>query len=446
MTNKSIHILLSACLAILLAAGLFPRTAAAAIVPEGKPVPAQAAVVPLGGNTWKTGTGKSGGTVNKNGISGWTSPEAAFTTYVRFAQKGKVKVWLHLKTPDGASRIRITALGRSKTLKVQGGDFKDQYAGEWQVPDSGYVAFRISGVSKSGETFADIASLKLSGGPASGAAYVKNNEGNFFYWGKRGPSVHLTYQLPENQDTEWFYNEITVPAGKDVMGSYFMANGFAEGYFGIQVNSPTQRRILFSVWSPFRTDDPAKIPEDQKIRLLKKGKEVNTGEFGNEGSGGQSYLVYNWKAATTYRFLLQGKPSGPNHTVYTAYFYAPEEGRWRLIASFERPRTHTYLKRVHSFLENFMPEYGQVEREVLFTNQWARDTRGNWTELTRALFTGDNTAARQFRMDYAGGLKGDAFYLRNCGFFSDFTPLKTRFERPPQGKAPQVDLEELPTE
>lgn len=33
-----------------------------------------------------------------------------------------------------------------------------------------------------------------------------------------------------------------------------------------------------------------------------------TGEFGNEGSGGQSYLKYNWKAGNTYKFLLQKKP------------------------------------------------------------------------------------------------------------------------------------------
>ena len=100
MTIKSFHTFLFACLAILLAAGLFPRTAAAAIVPEGKPVPGQAAVVPLGGNTWKTGAGKSGGTVNKNGISGWTSPEAAFTTYVRFAQKAPENTRWGFQDPD----------------------------------------------------------------------------------------------------------------------------------------------------------------------------------------------------------------------------------------------------------------------------------------------------------------------------------------------------------
>ena len=72
-----------------------------------------------------------------------------------------------------------------------------------------------------------------------------------------------------------------------------------EGYFGIQVNSATERRILFSVWSPFSTDNPKEIPDDKKIKLLRKGKDVHTGEFGNEGSGGQSYLRYQWKTGTT---------------------------------------------------------------------------------------------------------------------------------------------------
>ena len=37
------------------------------------------------------------------------------------------------------------------------------------------------------------------------------------------------------QDFEWFYSELLVPVGSDVIGSYFATNGFSEGYFGIQV-------------------------------------------------------------------------------------------------------------------------------------------------------------------------------------------------------------------
>ena len=54
-----------------------------------------------------------------------------------------------------------------------------------------------------------------------------------------------------------------------------MANGFGEGYFGMQVNGPSERRVLFSIWSPFRTDNPREIPADQRIVALGKGNGVH---------------------------------------------------------------------------------------------------------------------------------------------------------------------------
>ncbi|HVS92898.1 MAG TPA: DUF3472 domain-containing protein, partial [Mucilaginibacter sp.] len=202
--------------------------------------------------------------------------------------------------------------------------------------------------------------------------------------------------------------------------------------------------ILFSVWSPYKTDDPKSIPDDQKIIMLKKGKNVHTGEFGNEGSGGQSYLNYLWKAGNTYRFLVHAKPNGTGRTEYTAYFFAPELNKWQLIASFSRPKTNTYLKHLHSFLENFDPEQGIYTREVRFNNEWICDSTDKWLELTRAKFTGDNTAVQGYRMDYAGGTKDGSFYLKNCGFFNNYTPRNTYFERPVSGRKPDVDLNNLP--
>ena len=405
---------------------------------------AQTVVVPMGGNTWKSDNERTGGRITSEGITAWSSPQASFTTYVRVASKGKTDVSIKAKS-SGISKLKITAFDKSHTVTIDGAEWKDYTVGAWTVNDTGYIAFAIEGVSKTGDNFADVASIQLSGSAINGKTdFVKDNEGNFYYWGRRGPSVHLSYGMPQDKNIEWFYNEITVPQGDDVLGSYYMANGFAEGYFGIQVNSETERRILFSVWSPFHTDDPKQIPEDQKIVLLKKGDGVYTGEFGNEGSGGQSFLRYNWKAGNTYGFLLRGVPDGAAHTIYTAYFFAPEKGEWMLIASFRRPKLATHLKRLHSFLENFIPEQGNKERKVLFSNQWVRDTDGNWHELTKARFTGDNTAAKRYRMDYAGGLLNGTFYLRNCGFFSKYTPLQTSYERKPANRLPQINLNALP--
>jgi hypothetical protein len=178
--------------------------------------------------------------------------------------------------------------------------------------------------------------------------------------------------------------------------------------------------------------------------MLKKGDSVYTGEFGNEGSGGQSFLRYNWKAGSTYKFLLGGLPDNTGNTMYTAYFLSPETKDWKLIASFKRPGTNTYLKKFHCFLENFIPEQGDKERSVLFSNQWICDVSGTWTELNRATFTYDNTAAKGYRMDHAGGVEGKSFYLKNCGFFNQYTLYKKVLERPVMNKRPEIDFKKLP--
>ena len=321
----------------------------------------------------------------------------------------------------------------------------EHVAGSWTIPSAGYVAVEVQGVSKTGDTFGSLSGITIRGTSIGGdLAYVKNNEGNYFYWGRRGPSVHLRYDLQGKTDIEWFYSEITVPENSDVIGSYYMANGFGEGYFGMQVNSKQERRILFSVWSPFKTDDPKSIPETERITLMKKGEGVYSGEFGNEGSGGQSFLRYPWKANQSYGFLLRAKPESTDATVYTAWFFAPELNQWTLIASWRRPKKATYLTGLYSFLENFIPEGGNVTRMAQYGNQWVRDTAGNWIELTQAKFTGDNTARMNYRKDYGGGVNGQTFFLRNCGFFSDFTQLDQILDRAAKGVPPKIDFTSLP--
>ncbi|MGZ3750596.1 MAG: DUF3472 domain-containing protein [Mucilaginibacter sp.] len=396
--------------------------------------------IPLGGNTWRIDKDTLGGKITNDGIVDWSNQSAEFEVHCRISKPGRFRVYLNFSTPEGISVISVFAAGRRFIVASKAGINKVRYIGEFTLVDTGYMDFLIRGLSKTGKVFANISGIKLVGEAVSQVNYVKNNDGDFFYWGRRGPSVHLGYAAPDGVNAEWFYNEVTVPKDNDVLGSYFMACGFGEGYFGMQVNSPTERHILFSVWSPFKTDDPKSIPEDQKIIMLKKGENVHTGEFGNEGSGGQSYMNYMWKAGNTYKFLMHAKPDGKGRTEYTAYFYAPETGKWLLIASFSRPKTNTYLKHLHSFLENFEPEEGMYTREVHFNNEWICDSTGKWIELTKARFTGDNTAVKGYRMDYAGGSQGDHFYLKNCGFFNNYTPRNIFFERPVGGKKPDVDL------
>lgn len=402
--------------------------------------------LPLGGNAWLSKNASA--RLRNEGISKWSAPTDVITVYFRTEMPGRAEVALKLSVPEGKSKISISAEGNtlSKDLERQGPGLVSM--GSIKLKKAGYIKLEIRGISRTGAVYADVSDLILSG-PAleKGASYVKDNEGNFFYWGHRGPSVHLNYKIPAAaSETEWFYNEIMVPEGQDVLGTYYMANGFSGGYFGMQTNSPTERRVLFSIWSPFNTDNPKEIPDSMKVILLKKGPNTRTGEFGNEGSGGQSYMLYPWKAGKHYAFLIRAQPdAAKKSTSYTAYFKDLEQGEWQLVASFQRPQSATYLKGLHSFLECFSPQTGDQSRKAYYRNQWAIDASGNWHEVSSANFSADNTARVNYRKDYAGGAEQGSFFLKNCGFFDGYTPIGSALERKPSGKVhPVIDFGKLP--
>ena len=146
----------------------------------------------------------------------------------------------------------------------------------------------------------------------------------------------------------------------------------------------------------------------------------------------------------TYKFLVGAKPDGNGFTTYTAYFFAPEEGKWRLIAGFNRPKTSTYSKSLYSFLENFETETGNITRAANYGNQWAYEKQKGWVEINKILFSADATARIGYRKDYAGGRSGNGFFLKNCGFFDETTTIKTPFERDIKNKIPQIDFSKLP--
>lgn len=397
--------------------------------------------IPPGGNSWVVNdVAENNVIISDAGIHSWTNENDIIRTYFKVYATGILNVGLNAKAPTGASTLKVTIGSQSREVTLSNTNYKDIEVGTFDITETGYHYIEIECINKSSNYVADINEV-LIGGPAtsSDVSFVKDE----FYWGRRGPSVHLSYQLPQNKDILWFYNEITVPQGQDVIGSYFMANGFGQGYFGMQVNSETERRVLFSVWSPYDTQNPDEIPEDYKIILLGSGEGVTIGEFGNEGSGGQSYKVFDWQAGTKYKFLLKGEPAPNNSTDYTAYFYAPETGEWKLIASFRRPYTSTYLTNFHSFLENFNTTTGFIPRMGEYSNQWVYDTEGQWHELTQARFTADATARKGNRLDYAGGASGNTFFMKNCGFFSDNTTIDTDHTRTANGVAPNIDFSQL---
>jgi hypothetical protein len=47
-------------------------------------------------------------------------------------------------------------------------------------------------------------------------------------------------------------------------------------------------------------------------------------------------------------------------------------------------------------------------------------------------------------MDYQGGVDKGAFYLKNGGFFNDYTTPRKIFTRSTTGKKPEIDFSKLP--
>jgi hypothetical protein len=369
--------------------------------------------------------------INDGGLANWTSPATVTSIWFRMDAAGSATLALDARLAGSStSRIRATVAGKDYDLTLSGTATKTYPIGTIAVTTPGYVRVDLKGVNKDGGYFGDVAALRVTTDVALNYADDAAN----YYWSRRGPSVHMGYKVPAN--TEYFYNEVTVPPGQDKIGSYFMANGFVGGYLGIQVNGAHERRVLFSVWD---ADSGA------RTTLVNKGADVVDNGFGGEGTGGQSYLVYNWVAGHTYRFLTRARPDGAGNTDFSAWFLAPEKGnQWRLIATWKRPQTTTYHAGVYSFVENFIDTNGYLGRSVRFGNQWARDTAGKWTEIATARFTGDATAANGQRKDYAGGVDGGQFYLRNGGFFADYVNINQTFTRPATATPPAVDVNSLP--
>lgn len=397
--------------------------------------------IPLAGNSYLT-EGSQTDRITDSGIEQWQSQSNTYSVYFKLNESATAKIGLRGRILSGESKIQISKRSTTLTNTLNDSSFKDITFGSIEL-DKGYNRVDIKGMSKSDSSFGQITDLKLRVPQKVGLTYVKDNKNNHFYWGRRGPSVHLNYDLPGDVDAEWLYSEVRVPKNKGPIGSYFMANGFGEGYFGIQVNSDDERRVLFSVWSPYKTDNPEDVPESQRIALLKKGENVNTGKFGDEGSGGQSFWKYNWKVNRKYKFLTRVKPDHEGNTVYTAFFYIPEKEEWKLIASFSRPKTDTWLTRAHSFLENFKASNGYKDRKAYYGNQWIRDKAGTWHEITKATFTGDNIARIGFRADFNGASEGNSFYLRNGGFFDADILLGTSVSRKAASQPPQIDFNTL---
>lgn len=166
-------------------------------------------------------------------IANWNNPSTVISFYFKPQQSGNMSVALRAK---GHSRIEVSLLGKTKEVKLNSDELQTVKVGDFKVDKPGYVKMDIRGLKiEQGETFGNVAAVEVGGNVGE----IINVSPTFStHFGRRGPSTHFGYTLPKDEDIEWFYNEVVVPEDGDMPGSYYMACGFGEGYFGMQNNSP----------------------------------------------------------------------------------------------------------------------------------------------------------------------------------------------------------------
>jgi hypothetical protein len=220
-------------------------------------------------------------------------------------------------------------------------------------------------------------------------------------------SVHLAFQAPEGTA---FYNEVKVE--KSAEGTYFCVCGFNQGYFGIQEQRPGKKVVIFSVWDPGKQDDPNSVDPANRVKLVAKDEAVRVGRFGNEGTGGQSFLDLDWKPGETYRFLVTAKLEG-DRTAFSASIAPPGAKSWRHLATFSTLARGKLLGGYYSFIEDFKRNKvsATIERRAEFSGGYIQDKEGRWLPLTRAKFTADSNPARTID----AGVEGDRFFLATGG-------------------------------
>lgn len=200
------------------------------------------------------------------------------------------------------------------------------------------------------------------------------------------PSMHIWWSAPANSEVQragvtWFYNEIT--ATETASSTYYMTNGFTGGYMGIQDRYP--KWVLFSIWDKTSTEDNPNASPDELVKVLAKGEGVTVQRFGGEGTGGQSFLPYDWKMGRKYQVMVNVQPDAQesDKAVFTGWFRIPELNIWRLMASFQvRPMSASKkLEGIYSFLEDWSGNGHR--RQGLWGPAWIKTDGGPWIQATQ---------------------------------------------------------------
>jgi hypothetical protein len=201
--------------------------------------------------------------------------------------------------------------------------------------------------------------------------------------------------------------------------------------------------LIFSVWDPGKQNDPNSVADEERVKLLYKDDTVRVGRFGNEGTGGQSFLDFDWQTGETYRLMVTAA-AADKRTEFTAWFFPPAEKKWKKLVTFstitasQKANAHL-LSGYYSFVEDFRRNRVSTEhtRRARYGNGWIKDGEGRWQPIESARFTADSNPATNID----AGSEGGRFFLATGGAIkNDGTKLREAMELPKSERKPPEDL------
>lgn len=121
-------------------------------------------------------------------------------------------------------------------------------------------------------------------------------------------SVHINQQGHPSQASA-LYN--VVKAKTSVPGTYFCAMNFDDGYIGFQEQSNGKKVIIFSIWDPVaHGDNPNDVPEEERTKLVKLGKDARSGRFAVKEQADKASWTIPGQPGETCSFLVCSQKNG----------------------------------------------------------------------------------------------------------------------------------------
>ncbi len=218
-------------------------------------------------------------------------------------------------------------------------------------------------------------------------------------------SVHIGY-LPTISEHTAAYTEMVIE--KSAPGTYFACNNFGCGYIGVQElgektpGTQGERVAIFSIWDAKDSgDNPHAAPEEERAKLVQKGRLVTTRRFGGEGTGGNSMRPFPWKEGNVIRTLVIERPDGDDFRQIAGYIWDPETKQWELLSCWRIQALCRGLGGGCGFVEDFRRnvESKKYERRATFGPAW-RWTGKEWSRATDFRFTKDGNPNMEINCRY----------------------------------------------